>query len=126
MITRTIRSMMSGAVVMTALLSASSALAHEEELYLPAPDSVQPNDVMDYQADVVSVHTETTGTGATVTTTLTVDTNLLYSIDLVLTCSDDTIISNPVQWWPENTSVSAECPNGAQLVFADVVIRLLK
>lgn len=121
-----IKSIVSGAFLMAALVSASTASAHEEELYIPAPDSILPNSTFEYTADVVSVQVQTTGTGATVTATPTTDANFLYSIDLVLTCSDDSFPGNEENWFSEATSVSAECPADTTLVFADVAVRLLK
>jgi hypothetical protein len=123
MIKHAVRLVVSSAVVVAALTSASNAAAHEEA-WIPAPRPLVQNDALDFMADQVSTLVTTTESSATVTTTLLTDTNYLYSIDIVLNCDDGTSVKNDLLPLSESSEDSRSCENGSKIDEAYVAIRV--
>lgn len=121
MIKQSVRFVVSSAVVIAALTSASSASAHDETWFY-APRPLVQNDSLEFPADQVAASVETTSNTATVRTTLLTDANYLYSIDLAANCSDGEPVSNNILPISESSGDSISCAEGATIVEAYAAI----
>ena len=123
MIKYAIRFVVSSAVVVAALTSASSASAHDEA-WIPAPRPLVQNDALDFLADQVSTLVTTTESTVSVTTTLLTDVNYLYSIDIGMNCDDGSAPKNTLNPIWESGGDSLSCENGSKIVEAYVAIKV--